>query len=77
MVYSSCQYTASLLLSVPKSSFLMRENVACSLETKVQILEEEWRGTRSKMLEVHFEGFSVCADLGSHVIGWCWSTVLY
>lgn len=42
-----------------------------------QSLEEEWRGTQSKMLEVQCEVSTVCVGLGSHVIGWCWSTVLY
>ncbi|XDV52227.1 hypothetical protein PO909_020972 [Leuciscus waleckii] len=28
------------------------------------------------MLEVQCEVSTVCVGLGSHVIGWCWSTVL-
>ena len=38
-------------------------------------MEEEWRGTHCKMLEVQCEVSTVCVDLGSHVICWCWSTV--
>ena len=40
-------------------------------------MEEEWRGTESKWLEVQFEASAVCGDLGSNVIFWCWSTVIY
>ena len=64
-----------LLLSSPTSSFLMRAYLIWY--PRSQSLEEEWRGTQSKMLEVQCEVSTVCVDLGSHVICWCWSTVLY
>ncbi len=54
-----------LLLSGPKSSFQIKVNFAFHLEIKVLSLEEEWRGTESKLLEVQCE---VC---------WCWSIVFY
>ncbi len=41
-----------LLLSGPKSSFQIKVNFAFNLEIKVWSLEEEWRGTESKLLEV-------------------------
>ncbi|CAM4557881.1 unnamed protein product [Leuciscus chuanchicus] len=47
-----------------------------SFGPRSQSLEEEWRGTQSKMLEVQCEVSTVCVGLGNHVIGWCWSTVL-
>ncbi len=41
-----------LLLSGPKSSFQIKVNFAFNLEIKVWSLEEDWRGTESKLLEV-------------------------
>ncbi len=38
-------------------------------------LEEEWRCTKSMLLEVQCEVSTVSDDLGCHVICWCWSTV--
>uniref|UniRef100_A0A670Z7A4 Cullin family profile domain-containing protein n=1 Tax=Pseudonaja textilis TaxID=8673 RepID=A0A670Z7A4_PSETE len=35
---------------------------------RTQSLEEEWRGTHCKMLEVQCEVSTVCVDLGSHVM---------
>ena len=46
-------------------------------KSRSQILEEEWRGTESKLLEVQWEVSTVSDNLGCHVICWCWSTVLY
>ncbi len=66
-----------LLLSGPKSSFQIKVNFAFHLEIKVWSLEEYWRGTESKLLEVQCEVFTVCDDLGCHVICWCWSIVFY
>ncbi len=40
-------------------------------KSRSQSLEEEWRGTKSMLLEVS----TVCDDLGCHVIFWYWSTV--
>ncbi len=40
-----------------------------------QSLEEERRGTESKLLEVQCEVSTVSYDLGCYVICWCWSTV--
>ncbi len=53
----------------------MKVNFAFNLETRSQSLEEEWRGTESKLLEVQCEVSTVSDDLGCHVICWCWSTV--
>ncbi len=44
-------------------------------KSRSQSLEEEWRGTESKLLEVQCEVSTVCDDLCCHVICWCWSTV--
>ncbi len=44
-----------LLLSGPKSSFQIKVNFAFHLEIKFWSLEEEWRGTESKLLEVQCE----------------------
>ncbi len=62
-----------LLLSGPKSSFQMKVNFAFHLEIKVPEsgLEEDWRGTESKLLEVQCEVSTVSDDLGCHVIC-CW-----
>ncbi len=40
-----------------------------------RVLEEEWRGTESMLLEVQCEVSTVSDDLGCHVICLCWSTV--
>ncbi len=42
-----------------------------------QGLEEDWRGTESKLLEVQFEVSEVSDDLGCRDICWCWSMVFY
>ncbi len=42
-----------------------------------QSLEEEWRGTVSKLLEVQCEVSTVCDDLGCRDVCWCWSIVFY
>ncbi len=67
-----------LLLSGPKSSFQIKVNFAFNLEIKVWSLEEDWRGTESKLLEVQCEVSEVSDDLGCHdVCCWCWSVVFY
>ncbi len=66
-----------LLLSGPKSSFQIKVHFAFNLEIKVWVLEEEWRGTESKLLEVQCKVSTVGDDLGCHVICWCWSIVFY
>ncbi len=38
-------------------------------------MEEEWRDTKSMLLEVQCEVSTVSDDLSCHVICWCWSTV--
>ncbi len=53
-----------LLLSGPKSSFQIKDNFAFHLEIKVCSLEEDWRGTESKLLEVQCEVSEVSDDLG-------------
>ncbi len=42
-----------------------------------QGLEEEWRGTESKLLEVQCEVSEVSDDLGCRDVCWCWSIVFY
>ncbi len=64
-------------LSGPKSSFQMKVNFAFNLEIKVCSLEEEWRGTESKLLEVQCEVSEVSDDLGCRDVCWCWSIVFY
>ncbi len=66
-----------LLLSGPKSSFHMKVNFAFHLEVKVWSLEEEWRGTESKLLEVQCEVSTVSDDLGCRDVCWHWSIVFY
>ncbi len=66
-----------MLLSGPKSSFPIKVNFAFNLEIKVWSLEEDWRGTESKLLEVQYEVSDVRDDLGCRDICWCWSTVFY
>ncbi len=62
-----------LLLSGPKSSFQIKVNFAFHLEIKVWSLEEDWRGTESKLLEVQCEVSEVSDDLGCRDVCWCWS----
>ncbi len=38
-------------------------------------LDEEWRGTESKLLEVQCEVSTVSDDLGCRDVCWCWSIV--
>ncbi len=66
-----------LLLSGLKSSFQIKVNFAFHLEIKVWKLEEEWRGTESKLLEVQCEVSTFSDDLGCRDICWCWSIVFY
>ncbi len=42
-----------------------------------QGLEEDWRGTESKLLEVQCEVSEVNDDLGCRDVCWCWSIVFY
>ncbi len=42
-----------------------------------QGLEEEWRGTESKLLEAQCEVSEVSDDLGCRDVCWCWSIVFY
>ncbi len=58
-----------------KVLFQMKVHFAFHLEIEVWSLEEERRGTESKLLEVQCEVSTVSDDLGCHVICWCWSTV--
>ena len=46
-------------------------------KSRSQNLEEEWRGTQSTLLEVQCEVSTVCVDLGSRVICWCWFTEVH
>ncbi len=64
-------------LSGPKSSFQIKVNFAFHLEIKVCSLEEDWRGTESKLLEVQCEVSEVSDDLGCHDVCWCWSIVFH
>ncbi len=64
-----------LLLSGPKSSFQIEVNFAFHLEIKVWSLEEDWRGTEYKLLEVQCKVFEVSDDLGCCDVCWCWFTV--
>ncbi len=66
-----------LLLSAPKSSFQTKVHLAFHLEIKVWSLDEERRGTESKLLEVQCEVSTVSDDLGCRDVCWCWSTVFY
>ncbi len=65
-----------LLLSGQKSSFQINVNFAFNLEIKVWSLEEDWRGTESKLLEVQCEVSEVCDDFGCRDCR-CWSIVFY
>ncbi len=66
-----------LLLSGPKSSFQIKVNFAFHLEIKIWSLEENWRGTESKLLEVQCEVSTVSDDFGCRDICWCWSILFY
>ncbi len=66
-----------MLLSGPKSSFQIKVNFAFHLEIKVWSLEEDWRGTESKQLEVQCEVSEVSDDLGCRDVYWSWSIVFY
>ncbi len=57
-----------LLLSGPKSSYISFVN---------QGLEEDWRGTESKLLEVQCKVSEVSDELGCRDVCWCWSIVFY
>ncbi len=65
------------LLSGPKSCFQIKVILAFHLEIKVWSLEEEWRGTESKLLDVQCEVSTVCDDLGCRDVCWCSSIVFY
>ncbi len=47
------------------------------LEIKVWSLEEEWRGTESKLLEVQCEVSEFSDDLWCRDVCWCCSIVFY
>ncbi len=66
-----------LLLSDPRSYFQMNVNFAFHLEIKVWSLQEDWRGTVSKLLEVKCEVSEIRDDLGCRDVCWCWSIVFY
>ncbi len=57
-----------LLLSGPKSSYISFVN---------QGLEEDWRGTESKLLEVQCKVSEVSDELGCRDVCWCWFIVFY
>ncbi len=57
-----------LLLSGPKSFYISFVN---------QGLEEDWRGTESKLLEVQCKVSEVSDELGCRDVCWCWSIVFY
>ena len=62
--------------SVVQSSLLRWKYILHLIcKSRSQTLEEERRGTESKLLEVQFKVSTVGDGLGSHVICWCWSTV--
>ncbi len=63
-----------LLLSGPKSSFQIKVNFGFHLEIKVWSLEEDWRGTESKLLEVQCEVSEVIDDLGCCDV---WPTIMF
>ncbi len=57
-----------LLLSGPKSFYISFVN---------QGLEEDWRGTESKLLEVQCKVSEVSDELGCRDVCWCWFIVFY
>ncbi len=61
-----------LLLSGPKSSFQIKVNLGFCLKIKVWSLEEEWRGTESKLLEIQYEvpkSVMICGAVMSPGVG--------
>ncbi len=66
-----------MLLNGPKSSFQIKVNFAFHLEIKGWSLEEDWRGAKSKLLEVRCEISEVGDDLGCRDVSWCWFIVFY
>ncbi len=66
-----------LLLSGQKSSFQIKVNFAFNLEIKIWSLEEDCRGTESKLLEVQCEVSTVSDDFGCRDVCWCWSILFY
>ncbi len=66
-----------LLLSGSESSFQIQVNFVFNLEIKVWSLEEDWKGTYSKLVEVQCEVSKVSDDLGCRDVCWCWSIVFY
>ncbi len=61
----------------PKSSFQIKVRLAFQFEIKVWSLEEEWRGTEFKLLEVQCEVSEVSDDLRCRDVCWSWSVVFY
>ncbi len=60
-----------------KVLFSDKSKFCFSLEIKVWSLEEDWRGTESKLLEVQCKVSEVSDDLGCRDVCWCWSIVFY
>ncbi len=60
---------------VQSSLFRWKSIINFIWKSRSQRLEEKWRDTESKLLEVQSEVSTVSDDLGCHVICWCWSTV--
>ncbi len=64
-----------LLLSGPKSSFQIKVNLGFCLKIKVWSLEEEWRGTESKLLDIQYEvpkSVMICGAVMSPGVGSLW-----
>ncbi len=59
------------------SKVLFSEKSTFCISFENQGLEEEWRGTESKLLEVQCEVSEVSDDSGCCEVCWCWSTVFY
>ncbi len=60
-----------------KVLFSDKSQFCISFGNKVWSLEEDWRGTESKLLEVQCEVSTVSDDLGCRDVCWCWSIVFY
>ncbi len=60
-----------------KVLFSDKNNFCISFEIKVWSLEEDWRDTESKLLEVQCEVSKVSDNLGCRDVCWCWSIVFY
>ncbi len=58
--------TGLLLSEWSESSFQIKVHFVFNLEIKLWSLEEDWRGTESKLLKVQCEVFEVSDDLGCH-----------